>query len=295
MAAPDHRWEWTLPEGVKIAATLDAGERVESVFVGDRLASQAPRGAKPAGHSLEEPSGVVVRFQPGALICILRVDGDEVSPNVWPVRKRVERPKPRMVALPLRGIGIGIAALLAAGGGYWAWTSHGASGDAAGAALGSSFRAENGRFVTHHPSRFVVGKPQLPPDASGVALVDADRAESVVVLAYTGPDLPTDPWLVQRKLQPEGLASLPRGGPTYEEVSRKDDTCLGNAGAVVVGNARTPRGDAAKVWSCAFAHDGAAYLLMYSVRADASSEDGHLLREIVDATEVTRLGELQGH
>src|SRR5688572_15207228 len=114
MAPPaDHRWEWTLPDGVRIAATLDPDERVESVFVGERLVSQAPRGTKPAGHALEKPSGVVVRFQPGALICILRVDGEEVSPNVWPVRKRVGRPKPAgVVAMPIRGIGITAVVLL---------------------------------------------------------------------------------------------------------------------------------------------------------------------------------------
>ena len=84
MSSADHRWEWTVPDGTKIAATLDPEEKIESVFVGGRLASQAARGSKPEGHVLEKPSGVVVRFQPGALICILRVEGEEVSPNVWP-------------------------------------------------------------------------------------------------------------------------------------------------------------------------------------------------------------------
>ena len=53
MAAAEHRWEWTLPDGAKVSATLDADERVESVFVGGRLVSEAPRGSKPDGHVLE--------------------------------------------------------------------------------------------------------------------------------------------------------------------------------------------------------------------------------------------------
>lgn len=294
MSAADHRWEWTLRDGVKIAATLDPDERLESVFVGGRLVSQAARGSKPEGHVVEKPSGVVVRFQSGALICILRVDGEEVSPSVWPVRKRAGRPKPRIVALPLRAIGIVVLAAAVAGGGFFVWSSRGSTSDAAAAALDSSFRAENGRFVAHHPKRMVTRRPQLPSGASGVVLVDAEHSESVVIVAYATGDAPAEPWLVQKKLHAEALTNLPRSGPAYEETSRGDETCLGKAGAVVLGKARSPRGDAANVWSCGFAHDGAAYLVMYSVRADAPSENGRRLREIVEATELTHLAELQG-
>lgn len=295
MTVADHRWEWTLPEGVKVAATLDASERTESVFVNGRLVSQGSRGSKPDGHALDAPRGVVVRFQPGALICILRVDGEEVSPNVWPVRKRAERAKPAIVALPLRSIAIGALAIALAGGGIWAWTSHAATSDAGGAAsLESSFRADNGRFVAHHPKRFTARKPPLPAGASGVVLADATRSESIVIVSYASADAPLEPWLVQKKLHGEALTNLPRNGPTYEETSRGDESCAGKTGAVVLGKARSPRGEPANVWSCGFAHDGAAYLVMYSVRADAPSEDGRRLREILEATELTHLAELQG-
>ena len=281
-------------DGVKIAATLDPTEKTESVFVSGRLVSEAPRGTKPEGHVLEKPPGVVVRFQPGALICILRVDGEEVSPNVWPVRKRAERPKPKIVALPLRAIGIGVLATALLGGGWWAWSSRASAIAAGSSSLDASFRAENGRFVAHHPKRFAVKKPQLPVGASGIVLQDAERRENIVILAYASGDAPVEPWLVQKKLHAEALINLPRNGPAYEETSRGDETCVGKAGAVVLGKSRTARGEAANVWSCGFAHDGAAYLVMYSVRADAASEDGRRLREIIDATELTHLAELEG-
>lgn len=294
MTAAEHRWEWTLPDGVKITATLDPDERTESVFVGGRLASHAARGSKPDGHVLEKPSGVVVRFQPGALICILRVDGEEVSPNVWPVRKRAERPKPQVVALPLRAVGIVVLAIALIGAGAWAWTSRASTTDPdAAATLDASFRADNGRFVAHHPKRFVVRKAQMPAGGSGVVLFDAVRSESIVIVAYASSDAPLEPWLVQKKLHAEALTNLPRNGPTYEETSRGDETCVGKTGAVVLGKARSARGEAANVWSCGFAHEGAAYLVMYSVRADTPSEDGRRLREIIEATELTQLAELQ--
>lgn len=293
MSEADHRWEWTLPDGVKIAATLDPTRKIESVFVGGRLVSEAPRGTKPEGHVLEKPSGVVVRFQPGALICILRVDGDEVSPNVWPVRKRAERAKPKIVAFPLRAMGIGVLAIALVGAAWWGWSSRAGSNDGGSSSLDASFRADNGRFVAHFPKRFVAKKPQLPAGASGVVLQDAERRENIVVLAYASADAPVEPWLVQKNLHAEALTNLPRNGPTYEETSRGDETCLGEGGAVVLGKSRTARGEAANVWSCGFVRDGVAYLVMYSVRADASSEDGRRLREIIEATELTHLAELQ--
>lgn len=293
MPPPDHRWEWTLPDGVKVAATLDSALRVESVFVGDRLASQATHGETRDGHVLDKPAGVVVKFQPGVLICILRVDGEEVSPNVWPVRKRAERPKPRVLSLPLRGVCIAIVALVLVGGGVWAWTNRSPAIER-GPALGTTYRAENGRFVAHHPSRFVVRRAPLPAGTSGVVLVDAERDESIVIVACAGGDVPTDPWLAQKKLHPEAFVVVPKNGRLWEETSRNDETCVGKPGAVVGGKSTTARGEPALLWSCAFVHDGAAYLAMTSVRANASSEDARRLREIVEATELTHLAELQG-
>ena len=294
MTTAEHRWEWTLHDGAKVAATLDPDEKIESVFVGGRLVSQGARGSKPEGHVLEKPAGVVVKFQQGALICILRVDGEEIAPNVWPVRKKAERPKPKIVALPLRAIGFAVLAATVVGGGYWVWSSRATAADGnASSSLDGSYRAENGRFVAHHPRRFVARKPQLPPGASGVMLLDAQKGESIVLVAYAAADTPVEPWLVQKKLHGEALTNLPRNGPAYEETSRGDETCVGKPGAVVLGKSRTARGEAANVWSCGFSHDGVAYLFMYSVRADAPSEDGKKLREIVEATELTHLAELQ--
>jgi hypothetical protein len=293
MSSAEHRWEWTLPDGAKIAATLDSEEKIESIFVGGALASQAARGSKPEGHVLEKPSGVVVRFQSGALICILRLDGEEVSPNVWPVRKRGGRPKPNVIAVPLRAIGVAVLALALIGGAIWIWSSRTSATEAAASMLDSTFRAENGRFVAHHPARFVGRRPLLPPGASGIVLLDTARRESIVLVAYAAADTPSEPWLVQKKLHAEALANLPRNGPAYEEASRGDEICLGKPGAVVLGKSRTAQGEAANVWSCGFVHDGAAYLVMYSIRADAASDDGRRLREIIEATELTRLAEIE--
>lgn len=286
-AAEDHRWEWTLPSGVRMSATVDSAGSVESVYVAGRLVSQAPRGSRPEGHVLGDPAGVTVSFQRGALICILRVDGDEVPPTRWPVRKRAERPKPRAVSFPT-GIVVAVVLALAAGGGAFVLLrDRGTQGARAGGGAGV-YRAENGRFVAHFPDRFVARRAVTPSGMSGVVIEDVARADTVVLLALATGDAPREPWLAQKKLHDEGLASLPRGGAGWEEHIRTEETCIGQPGAVVRGKVK-----GVTVWSCAFVREGAAYLAMLALRDDATSEDEKRLRAIIEETELTNLGEIR--
>src|SRR6185295_19080881 len=144
----DYRWEWTLPTGEKVSAVVDESKQIESVYVDGAFVSTAPRGAKPQGHEIGSPKGVVVTFQKGALICILRVDNEEVAPSVWPVKRRGERPKPNIVELPLRSIAILAGVAVVGGAAFWAlktWVGS-SSSDTADAALTGVHRADNGRF-----------------------------------------------------------------------------------------------------------------------------------------------------
>lgn len=289
----DHRWEWRLPSGVVVEALVDAGERTESVLVGGRVVSQAARGAKPEGHALSEPSGVVVTFQSGALICILRLDGEEISPAAWPIRKRKDRPRPRVVSMPNGLVLAAILAALAAGAALVALRSRGDGAGEAGALRGV-FRADNGRFLAHYPPGFSARPAVLPPSMSGVVLEDEPRGDAVVLLALASGDVPRDPWLVQKTLHGEALANLPHGAAPHAETGRSDETCLGEPGAVVRGRIENARGEPADVWACAFSHEGAAYMAMTAVRARATSEEAAHVRAVVDATELTTLSQMGG-
>jgi hypothetical protein len=236
---------------------------------------------------LAEPAGVVVTFQPGALICILRVDGEEVPPTRWPVRRRAERPKPRTVSFPTGIVAVVVLLLAAAGGAFWLVRERGLP-SARSAATTGAYRAENGRFVAHYPPAFVARRAVVPSDISGVAIEDPGRGETVVLLALATGDVPRDSWLAHKRLNDEALANLPRGGAGWEEHARAEETCIGQPGAVVRGTVK----DVA-VWSCAFVRDGAAYLAMVALRDDATSEDEKRLRAIVEDTELTKLGEIR--
>lgn len=287
----DYRWEWTLPSGEKVVATVDAAMKTESVFVDGAFVSSAPRGTKPEGHVLPSPKGVVVTFQKGALICILRVDGEEVSPSTWPVKKRVERPKPKIVELPVRLVAIA-AAVAAVGGALFyvgkTWLAS-ANADAADAALSGAYRAENGRFIAHYPPRFTARKAESPTGTSTLVLEDRAKSAAIVLVAQGSGDVAREPWLVHKKLAGEALAALPRGGGRWEELARADETCAGQPGAVVRG-----RVEDKDVWSCAFVKDDAAYLAMYALPNDATTEDVKALRDVVESTELTHLAELGG-
>ena len=89
----------------------------------------------------------------------------------------------------------------------------------------------------------------------------------------------------------EALANLAKGTRKYEETARREDTCAGKPGAVVVGH--LGRGDhQAKIWSCAFVHEGAGYLILTMLEDPSTAADDRRLHAIVEATELTRLSDL---
>ena len=57
---------------------------------------------------------------------------------------------------------------------------------------------------------------------------------------------------------------------------------------------RNTRGDPALVWSCTVFDEGAGYLVMYALPESANPAEAKRLRAIVEATELTRLGEISG-
>jgi hypothetical protein len=290
------RWEWGLTGGVRIAATLDLDAATECVIVGDRVVSRSARGAKPDGHVATERLGdeggkVVVTFDPRVAICILSLDGEEVPPEKWPVRPRGSAKAPPARPLPLGLVALVLTAVAFIGGAAYVvralWAP---SGDASTSA--PAYRADNGLFVAHFPKSLVVGKPVLPGVMSGVVLEDASKGDAVIIVAV--PEAPRDPWVLQSKLHGEALANVPRADGTYDETQRRDDTCLGQKGAVVVGKVTNKKGEKARLWSCAFLRGEAGYLVMYALRASATPSEEAQVRGVVEATELTRLEDMSG-
>ncbi len=281
------RWEWKLPSGEDVAAVVNAAARTEGVFVGERLVCQTPRGARPEGHVV--PLGghrVTVTFDPGVLVCVLRVDGDEIAPVKWPVRPRAPRAvAPRTLSIPF--VLAVFAGLAVAGLVYFVVSRPPAAGDAD--VMNGAHRAENGLFLARYPKSFDARQAPLPPGMSGVVLVDGLRKDAVVIVALPWPDSTHDAWLVHQRLHPEALATLPRGDAAYEEMSRHDGTCFGHPGAVVTARAKDTHGARITLVSCAIARGRAGYLALSSVR---EGEEGAIERaqRVIEATELTELG-----
>lgn len=283
------RWEWKLLSGERIAATVDSATGTESVFVGDRVASHSARGGKPEGHVLAPTPGVVT-FDPRILVCILRIDGEEVTPVKWPVAERKQTRPPTGRSLPsglMLVAGLAVVGALA----FLALRGRGERGGKDSEITGIH-RASSGLFVAHFPPSFTERPTVMPNGASGLALVDEEHADAIVIVAVSSPDAPRDVWLLQKRFHGEALANVPRADGRYEETARRDETCLGRPGAVVVGRVTNRRGEPARVWSCAVTHDDAGYLIMSLIREKAGSDDDKRLRRVIDATELTRLGDV---
>jgi len=293
------RWEWRLPGGERVTATLDTTTGTEAVLVDGNLVSKAARGTKSEGHVVtvrrasSEPvtEPAVVAFDPRLLICVLRVGREEITPDQWPRPQRGKGLGPPRRSSPL---GILVVVLLAAavvGGGIAvamrvrAWSRE--PGPLAGV-----HRADNGLFVAHFPASFQTRPAVLPPGVGGLVLEDRKRDEAIVIVSLAFPEGLGDPWALQKRAHGEALANLPRGGGAHVETARSDGTCLGQPGAVVIGRVTSTRGTPAAVWSCAFFRGGDGYLVMYALDEAANAADAQRLRSIVDATELTRLANM---
>src|SRR5688572_4571111 len=129
--APPLRWEWTLANGARVAAEIEPKKNHELVFVGTSKVADAKRGARPEGHSVvargkpgsaDEAISAVVTFEPNAPICILRVDGFEVAPSMWPAPRKRGGGAPVSAAGPWRLVGAAAVIVLLGVVGYVAWS-----------------------------------------------------------------------------------------------------------------------------------------------------------------------------
>jgi hypothetical protein len=296
------RWEWMLPGSVRVAATLASPTGVESVFVAGSLASQSARGAKPDGHSLKvarssddgelEPLDVSVTFDPRVRICVLRVAGEEIAPQVWPIteRGRAVRPPPT-APFPTGIVTAVVGAVVIAGFASGVLLSRGPSAGP-NREMSGVHRAESGLFVAHFPKSFVARSAVMPSAMTGIVLSDDKRGETIVIVALPPSEAMRDPWLLHKRVHGEALVNLPRADGKYDELSRRDDACLGQPGAIVAGRVTNQQGEPARVWSCAFSRGDTGYLVMSSLREKSPAEDEKQLRRIIDATELTELGAL---
>jgi hypothetical protein len=297
------RWQWTLANGGTVTAVIDPSTNVETVSQGSRVLSQSARGAKPDGHlvvvaseraegaSERPPIEALLTFAPSAPICILRVDGYEVAPALWPTRQRPTPPRPDRPYGTYVFVSLAAIALLIAG--TWIRSLRQDPAPRDEGKLGGTHRSMNGLFVAHYPEDLEARLAVLPPGVTGVALEDKAKSMTIVLAALTfGPEDSRDPWALQQRLRDEALANLAKGAGKYEESSRRDEPCLGKSGAVVLGQIMHHGARQARIWSCAFAYDGAGYLALTMLAEPASITDERRVRAIVDATELTHLADL---
>lgn len=296
------RWQWTLANRGAVTAIIDPAAGTETVAQDGHTLSAGPRGGRPEGHTVavqpakadgrseRPPIEAVITFDPQLPICILRVDGHEVTPTAWPVKERGEKPPPPgkpyvrygvFGVLLLLSLVLVIRRLLAP-----------APPPPPDRSLAGTQRAMNGLFIAHYPPE-LEAKPAILPGASGILLEDKAQHLTIVLSAtQADKDTSLDPWTLQQKLRDEALANVPKGIARFEETARREDTCLGERGAVVIGRLAHNKSLRGRVWSCAFVHDNAGYFLLYSLAepTDAEAEAG--ARKIIDATELSHLADL---
>lgn len=295
---PEARWEWSLPGPVRIVATID--DTVETVLVDETVASRAERGHKREGHVVElprrsdddpsDPARVAtVRFDASGRICVLTLDGLEISPASWPTSKKAPIAHPPAPAFPMRILAVSAMAAAVVMAVVLFSRTRAASRASAETDMTGVYRAPNGRFVAHYPSGFAAKTPVTPKSMSAVVLEDRTRGDAVVVLAAKAVEPNDVPWTLHKRLYGEALASLARATPDHEETKREDGTCLGEPGAVVVARVTNAKREKARVHSCAFSHAGGGYLIAWMIRESASADEEARIARLVEGTELTQL------
>ncbi len=296
------RWQWTLANGGAVTAVIDRDAGTETVSQGRRVLSQCARGGKPDGHVVRvdperapdrsERPGIeaVVTFAPTTAVCILRVDDQEVAPTAWPVRAPAQTPKPTKTYGTWAIICVALVALVTFG--LVVRTTR-CDPPRVDPKTGGTYRAVGGLFIAHYPDDFEAKLAVLPPGAGGVILEDTAKTATIVIAATPNEVSTTaDPWVLQQKLHDEAIANLRKGLARYEEGARREETCLGERGAVVTGKLTSNGKAKAHVWSCAFVHDNAGYLALYMLAEPADSGDERRARSLIDSTELTHLADL---
>lgn len=301
-------WRWTLANGGAVEASLDQAGTTEMVSQEGVVLSRAPRHSKPQGHTVlvapiryeggsdRPPVEAILTFASHAPICVLRVDGHEVAPSVWPKRERslrtAEPIRPARTPFSSYGVvglgGVAVVGLLVA---FFVLRAV-AAAPARPATLDGSLRALNGRFIAHFPEEMTQRIPTLPQGMFGVRLDDETRTTTIVLAAGPPDATAGDRWVLQQRLLPEILANLKKVDETFEETARRDETCLGERGAVVVGKLVEDGRSIARLWTCALVHDGAGYILVSRLTEPVAKDDENQARRIVDATELTHLAEI---
>ena len=296
------RWQWRLANGGSVAAVIDTVANTETVSQGDRVLSSSPRGGTPDGHivaivadrnpgaSERPPIEATVTFATGTPVCILRIDGHEVSPVAWPMRERETRALPStsrpygtylliaLVSVFLVALGLVVRSL-----------RH--DPESRTEAFEARHRLTNGLLVAHFPADLEPRTPGLPGDVGGLVLEDRAKT-STVVLSAVAIEGTRDPWVVMKRLHDDVVATLPRGMGKYEETARHEGTCVGRPGAIVAGKIVEAGATRARVWTCAFVKDDAGYLAATMVVEPASAAEERRLHSVVEATELTHLSDL---
>ncbi|MBX3228037.1 MAG: hypothetical protein KIT84_27570 [Labilithrix sp.] len=297
------RWQWKLANRGVVTAEIDRATSRESVQQDGRVLSECARGGKPDGHvvavapaiaaglSERPPLEAVVSFDPTLAICVLRVDGHEVGPTAWPVKERkvveVKPPKP-WGTYALFGVLLAGAAVL-----LFFRLTRPPEPPPPDRSLHGTTRALNGLFIAHYPPEMEAKPAVFPASASGIAIEDKEQRLSIVLAAVPQDSAAShDAWGLQQRLRDEALANVPKGIARFEETARRDERCLGEPGAVVVGRLAHGSSRRARVWSCAFVHEGAGYFVLYSVAEPADDAAEKRARTILDSTELTRLADL---
>lgn len=308
------RWQWRLSNGAAVEAVIDSAAGTETVSQGARILSKAVRGEKgadghvvavqperSAGDSERPPIEAVVTFDPKRAVCILRVDGQEIAPSAWPMREAKSAAE-IAASSPLNAppigkfilIGLAIVTLLVLGIFMLARRDEKA---AVVKKLEGTYRAPNGFFVAHFPPEELTARTAvLPLSMGGVVLENKAHTRAIVIGALslegkTSEGL-RDPWALQQRMHGEALVNIPKADGKYEETGRREDTCLGERGAVVNGSITFKTGQRARVWSCTFANKDAAYIFMYLLSDPMTPADEKQIRGIVDATDLTHLADL---
>jgi hypothetical protein len=292
------RWRWTLANGARVVAELSSDGRVEYVRLGDRTVSECARGEKPDGHVIDAPprdeEGESLRasitFDPKSTICVLRVDDHEVAPIEWPKPRPPRKLEPVQTPARVPIVAIVVLGTLAMIGLVFAVRSCARDKPEKPSTI-ATYRAPSGLFVAHPPSDMKLSAIALPLPMTGV-LGTTETTAIVIAAGRLDASSAHEPWVLSKQYLPEVLPLLPRGGGKLVESDRRDDTCLGERGAVVSGTLTSPTGMRSKLWSCTFVRDDAGYLVVDVHVEPMTIADERRLRTIVDATELTNLAEI---
>jgi hypothetical protein len=285
-------WEWLLSDGVTVRASLDRRRDIESVWIGPRLVSRAPCGAKPEGHviSLAPYRSQEARVSFDADDCRLWIGAEQIEPRA---KSAALGGKSRIaVAAAVCGATLVVAGAALAGARFgreqpapppaqWSVTVAAQASPPPASPVDRTLRSANGLLVAHYPAGFVA---------------KSDRAEKdewmtvTITRAAGGDDAITLRSITSANKDDDDFASSAIGAATdawersdmhYEETSRREGICLGGNATISEGHLEKA-GRRMQSWSCAFVHAGHGFVLGWR-----TFEDPTPLRTILDATVVS--------